>query len=166
MTALRFTGGHRRQTGAQAKVETRNATVQTNVSRPQRLNVLRQSHTIGESSQIDRRDMSDCEDSDVGSSDHDNDVIESANDPRRTSNSHGPAIAALDSMDTYSDDSFFDFEKLSHAEFQEETTDNIVHCASDIDSDGDLMPGGEFSSTDDETSTNARVRRYSEKRRI
>ena len=38
--------------------------------------------------------------------------------------------------------------------------------ASDIDSDGDIIPAAEFSSTDDETSTNARVRRHDEKRRV
>ena len=59
---------------------------------------------MGESLQIDRRDMSDCEDSDIGSSGHDNKVTESANDPWRASNSHGPAIAEIDSLETYSDD--------------------------------------------------------------
>ena len=38
--------------------------------------------------------------------------------------------------------------------------------AGDIDSDGGIIPEADISSTDDETSTNARVRRNSEKRRI
>ena len=35
--------------------------------------------------------------------------------------------------------------------------------ASEIDSDGDVVPDIDFSSTDDETSTNARIRRDIEK---
>ena len=99
-----------------------------------------QSHDLGESLQIDRQDMSDCEDSDIGSSGHDSNVFESVNDPRRTSNSHVPSIAEIGSLEIYSVDSVFDFKKLGQAEFQEETIADIAPCASDIDSDGDVMP--------------------------
>jgi hypothetical protein len=119
------------------------------------------------------------------------DEIMSANDPRREQ-SNGQTITALDSLESepedMSDDSFFNFDNLDYAEAQEEIVDDghtdlstsaqlselpmpLRRCreaigTSDIDSDGDVMPEAEFSSTDDETSTNARIRRHDEKRRV
>jgi hypothetical protein len=145
MAALRFTGGQRRQMGIQAKASTVHVSTQADISLQQRLDVVWQSHVLEPSTRVDCRRPS--EDSDVGSSDHDDNDFESANDPRRTSNSHGPAIAALDSLETYSDDRFFDFEELGRAEVQEEMIDNAeshngnrieLSPAGDIDSDGEV----------------------------
>ena len=156
---------------------------------------------LGPSAYVDSR----APDEDSGDDgEHTDDNFESAKDPRRTTIS-GPPIAALDSLesqpDESSDDSFFNFDDLDHAEVQEEIIDDGQHfgnrtanpytqiddsstsaqlselpmplrrCgetieSSDIDSDGDVIPEADFSSTDDETSTNARIRRNSEKRRI
>ena len=91
-------------------------------------------------------------------------MFDSANDPRRSGDIQGPEIGDIDSLEVHSDDSFFDFEKLNQAECQQEMIGNIAPCASDIDSDGDIMPEFAFSSTDDKTSTNTRIRRNREKR--
>ena len=84
-------------------------------------------------------------------------------------NSQGPEIGDIDSLEIHSDGSFFDFERLSQAEVQEEMIDHLDKhkCHSietllyegEIDSDGGIVPDGAFSSTDDKTSTNARIHR-------
>ena len=53
-------------------------------------------------------------------------IFESANDPRRSAGIRGPEIAAIDSLEIHSDDSFFDFEGLDRAEVQEEMIGNIA----------------------------------------
>ena len=158
-SALRFTGGQRRQMGVQARAPTSDTSTQTIISRPQRVDIVWQSHVFGPSAHVDSRPS--AEQSDVESEDFD-DNFESALDPRRSTNIQGPRISEIDSLEVHSDDSFFNFDELDRVEVQEETTENIA----EIDSDSDIMPEADFSSTDDETSTNARIRRNSEKRRI
>ena len=125
MTALRFTGGQWRQMCFQAKASTTHVSTQTDISLQQRLDVVWQSHVLEPSTRVDCQRPSD--DSDVESSDHDDNDFESANDPRRTTVS-GPPIAALDSLesqpDESSDDSFFNFDDLDRAEVQEEIIDD------------------------------------------
>ena len=102
--------------GIQAKASTVHVSTQIDISLQQRLDVIWQSPVLEPSRRIDCRRPS--EDSDVEGSDHDHDDndFESADDPRRTSNSHGPAIAALDSLEKCSGDSFFHFDELGRAE--------------------------------------------------
>ena len=191
-SALRFIGGTRRHFGVQVAASTRNAATQTDTSLPQRVDVVWQSHMISPSTYVDK-DAPDCEEEECDIDDHMpvDDEIMSANDPRREQ-ANGQTITALDSLesepDDMSDDSFFNFDDLDYAEAQEEIVDDahidlstsaqlselpmpLRRCretieTSDIDSDGDVIPAAEFSSTDDETSTNARIRRHDEKRRV
>ena len=155
---LRFTGGHQRQIGVQAKAPTSSTTTQTDITLPQRVDVVWQSRMISPSAYVDSRAPD--EDSDVEDSDYDDQTdnsFESAKDSRRTSVSHGPPIAALDALESHpgdsSDGSFFDFDGLDRVEVQEEMIANIeshnveLSPGGDIDSDGDVIPEADFSST-------------------
>ena len=70
MAALRFTGGHRRQAGVQAETSTCSTATQTNISLPQRVDIVWQSHVLGPSAYVDSRAPD--EDSDDGEHTDDN----------------------------------------------------------------------------------------------
>ena len=74
--ALRCTAGLRRQFGFQAKAETTDATSQTDISLPQRVDIIWQSHVVGPSAHVDSRPA--AEESDCESADQGDDIFESA----------------------------------------------------------------------------------------
>ena len=82
-----------------------------------------QSHFVGPSARIDSRQLSEERDGD--SVDRDADNFESAYDPRHSTTIQGPEIGDIDSLEAHSDDSFFDFNELGHAEVQEKMIGNI-----------------------------------------
>ena len=115
--ALRLTGGQRRQMGVQAKASTSDTSTQTNISLPQRVDIVWQSHIVGPSAHVDNRPS--AEQSDDESEDFDDDNFESAFYPRRSTTIQGPRISEIYSLEVHSDDSFFNFVELDRVEVQE-----------------------------------------------